>query len=64
MESVVVDINRNFTMLTAFGSMEIVVIMEDYIFNTVYKALESFLNLRLPIKSTERDFYKRLFLVI
>ena len=39
MESVVVDINRNFTMLTAFGSMEIVVIMEDYIFNTVYKAL-------------------------
>jgi len=51
-------------MLTAFGSFEVVVIMEDYIFNTVYKALENFLNLRLPIKSTERDFYKRLFLVI
>ena len=51
-------------MLTAFGSLEVVVIMEDYIFNTVYKALESFLNLRLPIKLTEKDFYKRLFLVI
>ena len=37
-------------MLTAFGSLEVVVIMEDYIFNTVYEALESFLLLRLPIK--------------
>ena len=64
MESVVVDINRNFTMLTAFGSMEIVVIMEDYIFNTVYKALQSYFILRLPIKPSEKDFYKRLFLVL
>jgi len=51
-------------MLTAFGSIEIVVIMEDYIFNTVYRALQSFFILRLPIKSTEKDFYKRLFLVL
>ena len=58
------DINRNFTMLTAFGSVEIVVIMEDYIFNTVYKALQSYFILRLPIKPTEKDFYKRLFLVL
>lgn len=51
-------------MLTAFGSIEIVVIMEDYIYNTVNKALKSFFVLRLPIKMTEKDFYKRLFLVI
>jgi len=51
-------------MLTAFGSFEVVVIMEDYIFNTVYTALENFFKLRLPIKSNERDFYRRLFVVI
>jgi len=47
---VFVDINKNFNMLTAFGSSPIVQLMEKYIFEVVFPAIQHYLELRLPIK--------------
>jgi hypothetical protein len=50
LESIEVDINKNFNMATAFGSFPIVQIMEKYIFEVVFPAFGSFFELRLPVK--------------
>jgi len=64
LENVFVDINKNFNMLTAFGSFPIVQLMEKYIFDHVFPALIHFLNLRLPIKPNQKEFYKKLFVIL
>jgi hypothetical protein len=64
LEAIQVDINKNFNMLTAFGSLPIVILMEKYIFDFVFPALTHFFNLRLPIKPTQKDFYKKLLIII
>jgi hypothetical protein len=61
----VVDINKNFNLLGAFGSVPIVVVMEQYIYEVVFPALSNFFELRLPIKGPkEREFYNKLLEVI
>ena len=35
--------------------------MEKYIFECVYPAVRHYLNLRLPIKHTEKEFYHKFF---
>jgi hypothetical protein len=54
-----VDINKNFTMLTSFGSFPVLYLIEKYVFEVMYVALENFFSLRLPIKEeTKKDFKK------
>jgi hypothetical protein len=50
LDGIYVDINKNFTMLTSFGSFPILYLIEKYVFEVMYKALENFFSLRLPIK--------------
>lgn len=50
LDGIRVDINKNFTMLTSFGSFPILYLIERYIFEQVYVAVEHFFDLRLPIK--------------
>lgn len=64
LEEIVVDINKNFNMLTAFGSFPIVLLMESYIFDVVYPAVMHFFELRLQIKPNEKQFYIKFFAVI
>ena len=64
-ESIVVDVNKNFNMNTAFGSFPLLTIMEKYIFEEVFPALGSFFDLRLPIKNKNQpDFYQKLLSII
>lgn len=64
LEKIQVDINKNFNMSTAFGSIPIVELMEAYIFETVFPAVANFFELRLQIKPKETEFFKKLFLII
>ena len=64
LEGIVVDINKNFNLLGAFGSIPIVVVMEQYIYETVFPALTNFFDLKLPIKPKEREFFNRFLEVI
>ena len=50
LDGIRVDINKNFTMLTSFGSFPILYLIERYIFEVVYQALIHYFELRLPIK--------------
>jgi hypothetical protein len=50
LDEIEVDINKNFTMLTSFGSFEVLYLIERYIFEVVFQALTHYFNLRLPIK--------------
>jgi hypothetical protein len=50
LDGIYVDINKNFTMLTSFGSFPILYLIERYIFENVYLALSHYFSLRLPIK--------------
>jgi hypothetical protein len=56
-----VDINKNFNLSTAFGTLPLSVHMEAYVFNQVFVALRHFLDLRLPIKPEEGSKYQKLF---
>jgi hypothetical protein len=64
LEKVDVDINKNFNLLTAFGSFPIVVLMEHYVFDIVFPALKNFFDLRLSIKPAQKKFFNQLFVVI
>jgi hypothetical protein len=61
LDGIRVDINKNFTMLTSFGSFPILYLIERYIFEQVYVAVEHFFDLRLPIKQKQIEFYQKLF---
>ena len=61
LDEIEVDINKNFTMLTSFGSFEVLYLIERYMFEVVFLALTHYFNLRLPIKPNQSDFF-RLFL--
>ena len=50
--------------MTAFGSFPIVVLMEKYIFECVFPAIRYYLNLRLPIKPSEKEFYFKFFALL
>ena len=56
-----VDINKNFNMLTAFGSFPMVELMEHYVFDVCYPALKNFFICNMPIKGDQESFYKVLF---
>jgi len=64
LEKIDVDINKNFNMLTAFGSFPVVILMEYYVFETVFPGLKNFFELRLAIKPAQHDFFNKLFVVI
>jgi len=64
LEGINVDINKNFNLLGAFGSVPIVVVMEQYIYEIVFVALSSFFILRLPIKPNQKEFYHKLLMII
>ena len=57
LDGINVDINKNFTMLTSFGSFPVLYLIEKYIYENVYLALTHYFNLRLPIKHDQRDFF-------
>jgi hypothetical protein len=59
LDGINVDINKNFTMLTSFGSFPILYLIEKYIYENVYLALTHYFNLRLPIKQEQREFFAR-----
>ena len=59
-----VDINKNFTMLTSFGSFSILYLIERYTYEIVYRALIHYFDLRLPIKTEQMEFFKKFFLTI
>ena len=64
LDEIQVDINKNFTMLTSFGSFSILYLIERYIFDTLYQALSHYFNLNLPIKMDQHEFYKKLLSLI
>ena len=64
LDEIQVDINKNFTMLTSFGSFSILYLIERYIFDTLYQALAHYFNLNLPIKNDQHEFYKKLLSLI
>lgn len=64
LDVMVVDINKNFSMLTSFGSFTILYLIERYIFEYVYPALMHFFDLKLPIKRHHEDFFRNLFQLI
>lgn len=64
LDEIQVDINKNFTMLTSFGSFSILYLIERYIFDTLYQALSHYFNLNLPIKNDQHEFYKKLLSLI
>jgi hypothetical protein len=39
LDGIKVDINKNFTMLTSFGSFPILYLIERYVFESLYSAL-------------------------
>ena len=59
LDDIKVDINKNFLMLTSFGSFPILYLTEKYVYEVVYPSLTQFFNLNLPIKPTYRPFYKK-----
>ena len=61
LDNIKVNINKNFTMLTSFGSFSILYLIERYIFEIVYQALIHYFDLRLPIKSEQFDFFRKFF---
>ena len=60
LDGINVDINKNFTMLTSFGSFPILYLIEKYVFEVMYKALDNFFNLILPIKEEMKKDFKKL----
>lgn len=59
-----VDINKNFNMLTSFGSEPIVICMERYVFEVLFPALQHYLELKIPIKDDKKPFFFSLFAMI
>lgn len=57
LEKIDVDINKNFNLMTAFGSFPIVILMEQYIFEVVFPAMQNFFDLRLSIKPAQKKFF-------
>ena len=64
LDGIHVDINKNFTMLTSFGSFPILYLIERYIFEMVYQALIHYFELRLPIKPEQTDFFRKFLTLI
>lgn len=64
LDGIHVDINKNFTMLTSFGSFHVLYLIERYIFETVFTALTQFFSLRLPIKQEYKICFKKLISLI
>ena len=54
MDEIYVDINNNFNMLTPFGSIPIVSLMEAYIFEICFPALRNYFDLRLIIHPSDK----------
>lgn len=48
-------------MLTSFGSKPIVNCMEFYIFDVVFPAIQHYLELKIPIKPDQKDFFIKFF---
>jgi len=57
LENIPVDINKNFNLMTAFGSLPIAILMEYYIFEVVFPGLKNFFDLRLSIKPAQKKFF-------
>lgn len=57
LDGIHVDINKNFTMLTSFGSFPVLYLIEKYIYENVFVALKSYFNLRLAIKQDQEVFF-------
>ena len=55
LDGIYVDINKNFNMLTAFGSIPIVVLIEKYIFEICYPAISNYFDLRLLINANDKE---------
>jgi len=64
LDGIHVDINKNFTMKTSFGSFPILYLIERYIFEMVYQALIHYFELRLPIKAEQIEFFKKFLILI
>jgi len=60
LDGIYVDINKNFTMLTSFGSFPVLYLIERYTFEKVFTCLTQFFSLKLPIKLEYRNFFKKL----
>lgn len=58
LDGIHVDINKNFTMLTSFGSFPVLYLIEKYIYENVFVALKSYFNLRLSIKPEQEVFFQ------
>jgi hypothetical protein len=57
LDEIKVDINKNFTIMTSFGSFSICYLIERYIFENLFLALTHFFHLNLPIKPDQQPFY-------
>ena len=64
LDGIYVDINKNFTMLTSFGSFPVLYLIERYTFEKVFSCLTQFFSLKLPIKLEYRNFFKKLLQLI
>ena len=64
LDGIHVDINKNFNMLTAFGSIPIVILIEKYIFEICYPAISNYLGLRLLINPSDKEIYMNFFVLI
>lgn len=63
LDSVPVDITRNFSIVTSQGCFSMHYLIERYIFEDVYPALTHYFSLRLPIKGEAAEkFYRDFFL--
>ena len=57
LDGIYVDINKNFNMLTAFGSIPIVNLMEKYIFEMCFPAISNYFSLRLIINPSDKEIF-------
>ena len=55
-----VDINKNFNMVTAFGSFPISEHMDEYVFKAAFPSLTHYFFLRFPIKKEDQEKYQKL----
>ena len=46
--------------MTNFGTFQIAALMQEYVFEGIFSCLNQFFNLRLPIKSEQKEIVRRM----
>jgi len=60
LNNLIVDVNSNFDIVTAFGIFPVSDLLNKYVFEALFPSMQSFLLLRLPMKDVEKRMIKKL----